>query len=166
MNFDLNRSKAAQSLFILITLVFCLSAHVAAPPAASAQPDGKLIILVPQFVAEAVRFKAIDESGFDWPGSDEVYAVFSDLNPNLTDLVTSTFENVNTGTTRDFGPDERCIAPRSNKCDHGVSEILHFKVSFWEEDGRSDSFFPPTFVMQTAQAYTIFYVTENAPGMI
>jgi hypothetical protein len=91
--------------------------------------------MIPQFVAEAVSFKAIDESGYDWAGSDEVYAVFSDLNSKLMDLVTSQHGDVDAGETRTFGTDERCIAPRP-KCDHGVSEILHFEVSFWERDER------------------------------
>jgi hypothetical protein len=112
---------------------------VAAPQGARAQAPGfpggggTIDIMVPQFVAEAVGFKAIDESGYDWAGSDEVRAVFSDLNPTLLDLVTSKFDDVNTGDTGSFGPNERCIAPRP-KCDHGVSESLHFKVSFWEVD--------------------------------
>jgi hypothetical protein len=95
--------------------------------------------MIPQFVAEAVSFKAIDESGYDWSGSDEVYAVFSDLNPNLLDLVTSTYGDVDTGETRTFKTDERCIAPRP-KCDHGVSQILHFKLSFWERDEFPNEF--------------------------
>jgi hypothetical protein len=108
-----------------------------APQGARGQPSvftgGTIDLMVPQFVAEAVSFKAIDESGADWAGSDEVRAVFSDLNPNLFDLLTSKYEDVDTGETRSFGPDERCIAPRP-KCDHGVSETLHFEVSFWEVD--------------------------------
>jgi hypothetical protein len=124
--------------------IFTLGA-IYAPQEARGQPpgfpDGAIDLMVPQFVAEAVRFKAIDESGYDWAGSDEVYAVFSDLNPNLTDLVTSTYD-VDTGETGSFDPDERCIAQRP-KCDHGVSEILHFEVSFWEEDCPYDRPFPP-----------------------
>jgi hypothetical protein len=120
-----------------VTLTAVAILAVAAPQGARGQPPvfpGETIdIMVPQFVAEAVSFKAIDESGFDWAGSDEVRAVFSDLNPKLLDLVTKKFENIDTGVTSSFGPDERCIAPRPN-CDHGVSEILHFKVSFWEAD--------------------------------
>jgi hypothetical protein len=119
-----------------VTLTAVAIVAVAAPQRARGQPPfpGTTIdIMVPQFVAEAVRFKAIDESGFDWAGSDEVRAVFSDLNPNLSDLVTKTYNNVDTGDTRDFGSDERCIAPRPN-CDHGVSESLYFEVSFWEVD--------------------------------
>jgi hypothetical protein len=59
-----------------------LGAIVYAPQEARGQPprfpDDRIIILIPQFTAEAVSFRAIDESGYDWAGSDEVYAVFSD----------------------------------------------------------------------------------------
>jgi hypothetical protein len=122
-----------------VTLTAVAVVAVAAPQGARAQAPGfpggggTIHIMVPQFVAEAVKFKAIDESGYDRFGSDEVRAVFSDLNPTLLDLVTSKFDGVNTGDTQSFGPNERCIAPRPT-CDHGVSEILHFKVSFWEVD--------------------------------
>jgi hypothetical protein len=100
-------------------------------------------IMVPQFMAEAVRFKAIDESGYDWSLSDEIYAVFSDLNPNVNDLITQVFKGVDTGETRNFGPEERCIAPRPT-CDHGVSEILHFKFSLWERDDLPGPEFCPS----------------------
>jgi hypothetical protein len=132
--------------FVGFVTIFTLGA-IYAPQEARGQPpgfpDGAIDLMVPQFVAEAVRFKAIDESGYDWPGSDEVYAVFSDLNPNLSDLVTSTYDDVDTGETQSFGPDERCIALRP-KCDHSVSEILRFEVSFWEEDCPHARFFPPS----------------------
>jgi hypothetical protein len=90
-----------------------------------------------------------------------VYAVFSDLNPKLSDLVTSTYGDVDTGETRTFGTDDRCIAPQSN-CDHGVSEILRFEVAFWEEDkplwgGGVPTASPPSplaFVTETLQACT------------
>jgi hypothetical protein len=88
-------------------------------------------------VAEAVCFKVIDESCYDWAGSDEVYAIFSDLNPTLSDLVTRVYDDADTGEIGSFGPgsgnESDCIAPRP-KCDHGVSEFLHFEVSFWERD--------------------------------
>jgi hypothetical protein len=109
--------------------------------------------MIPQFVAEAVSFKAIDESGYDWAGLDEVYAVFSDSNPNLMDVVTSTYEDVDAGETRAFGPDGLCIAPRS-KCDHGVSEILRFEAPFWEEDK------PPRWIGQLFPPYCY----GDAPG--
>jgi hypothetical protein len=120
----------------VVSLIAVATAALAAPQGARAQPHGfpggTIDIMVPQFVAKAVKFKAIDETGYDWwPWSDEVYAVFSDLNPNLLDLVTKKFEDVDAGET--FSLEEICIAPRPN-CDHGVSEILRFKVSFWELD--------------------------------
>lgn len=113
-----------------------LGALIFAPQSARGQlrfPEGPIDFMVPQFVVEAVNFKAIDESGYDRFGSDEVYAVFSDLNPTLIDAITKTYGDVDTGETRAFRSNERCIAPRP-RCDHGVSEILHFQVSFWEED--------------------------------
>jgi hypothetical protein len=122
-----------------------LGAIVYAPQGARGQTPSVqatvLRIMVPHFMAEAVRFRAIDESGYDWAGSDEIYAVFSDLNPNVNDLVTQVFDDVDTGETRDFGPQERCIAPRPT-CDHGVSEILHFKFSLWERDQLPFAFCP------------------------
>ena len=119
--------------FVIIFTVGAIFAPQEARGQPAGFPGGAIDLMVPQFVAEAVRFKAIDESGYDWPGSDEVYAVFSDLNPNLLDLITTTYEDVDTGDTRSFGPQQRCIAPRP-QCNHGVSEILHFELSFWERD--------------------------------
>lgn len=120
-----------------LALLCALGAIVHAPEGAHGQtpgfPEGTINIMAPQFVAEAVTLRANDESGYDWPGSDEVYAVFSDLNPNLLDLVTSVQGDLDTGETRTFGTTERCIAPRP-RCDHGVSSFLLFEVSFWERD--------------------------------
>lgn len=116
--------------------ICALGVIICAPHAARGEPsrfpDGKITILTPQFTAEAVSFRAIDESGWDRPGSDEAYAVFSDGSPN--NLITSTYDDVDPGETRTLGPQERCITPRS-KCDvHGVSQILRFEVAFFEED--------------------------------
>lgn len=81
--------------------------------------------LTAEFTAEAVSFRAIDESGWDRPGSDEV------LTEGPNNLITW-YDDVDPGETRTFGPQERCITPRS-KCDvHGVSRILRFEVAFFE----------------------------------
>src|SRR5690606_38397048 len=110
----------------------CMSGALHVPQGGHAQPPpGTFNLMVPQFVAEAVRFTAIDESGYDWWGSDEVYAVFSDLNPSVFVGITAVRENVDTGDSHDFSPDERCLAPRPD-CSGGVSEFLHFEFSFWE----------------------------------
>jgi hypothetical protein len=62
-----------------------LAALTVAGPA-PAQPDRRgnevrvIYITVPQFVAHADGFTAVDESGsYDWTGSDEVRAVFADF---------------------------------------------------------------------------------------
>lgn len=119
-------------------IAICTFGGIYSPQEARSQPPsfpptGAISLMVPQFVAEAVLFKAIDETGYDWAGSDEVYAVFSDLNPTLDDLVTAEYGDVDAGETRNFGLGERCIAPRPT-CAHGVSESLNFEVSFWERD--------------------------------
>jgi hypothetical protein len=84
--------------------------HIASA-ATLGEKSGKLVILTPQFVAEAVSFHAIDESGYDWAASDEIYAVFADYSqPNSR--VSETFKNVDTGDTRNFAQHDRCMTPQ------------------------------------------------------
>ena len=99
------------SRFCVGFIAICTLGGIYAPQEARSQPPsfpptGPISLMVPQFVAEAVLFKAIDETGYDWAGSDEVYAVFSDLNPTLDDLVTAEYGDVDAGETRNFGPNE------------------------------------------------------------
>ena len=56
----------------------------------------------PQFVVHALWFKSNDETGWYWTGSDEVYAVFSDMDPTHSDAITSTYGDVDEGETRNF----------------------------------------------------------------
>ena len=119
MKHIVSRIKFANVLCLMAIVISC--AFVRPQELTAAVPTGdRIIILVPQFTAEAVSFRAIDESGWDAAGSDEVYAFFSDGSPN--DLITATYEDVDTGETRTFGPQERCITPRP-ACDRGFSEI-------------------------------------------
>ena len=87
----------------------------------------------PRFAVTAVQFKANDETGIDWLGSDEVYAVFSDLNPNHYERVTSIYGDVDSGETWQFRDADRCIEPQPN-CTGGVGAV-HFKMALWESDG-------------------------------
>lgn len=117
---------------------FAILALAMLPWAAAPQPAfGQPIARTPRFVATAVSFKAIDETGWDWTGSDEVIVIFSDQLPDHGDLVTSIFGDVDAGETRNFAPAEACIAPRP-QCDQGLPEV-HFKVAMWEND---DTDFP------------------------
>ena len=85
----------------------------------------------PQFVVHALWFKANDETGWYWTGSDEVYAVFSDMDPTHLDRVTAEYET-DEGDTRNFAAGDTCMAPQS-KCDRGMAD-LNVRFAFWESD--------------------------------
>ncbi len=87
----------------------------------------------PQFVVHALWFKSNDETGWYWTGSDEVYAVFSDMDPTHSDAITSTYGDVDEGETRNFLAADRCMGPQP-ECDRGSSS-LNLRYSFWEQDG-------------------------------
>ncbi len=111
-------------------------------PGALALHDGQEIVFTsPQFVVHALWFKANDETNWYWQGSDEVYAVFSDLQPDHSDYVTSTYGNVDEGDLVNFRSADRCMAPQSRvglvpprRCQTGLAE-LNLRYSFWEQDG-------------------------------
>jgi hypothetical protein len=63
---------------------------------------------VPSFKVEAVRFKALDETGYDWAGSDEIRVGF--VTP-FEDITSREFGDVDAGETRTFNADESCIIP-------------------------------------------------------
>ena len=108
-------------------------AQPARSPGASALIDGQAITFSsPQFVVQALWFKANDETGWAWPGSDEVYAIFSDMDPTHTDRTTSEYDNVDEGDTVNFAGDDTCMAPQP-ACDRGMAD-LNVRFSFWESD--------------------------------
>lgn len=88
------------------------------------------ITRVPQFVVHAVKFQVVDETGWDWTGSDEVHAVFVDFNANK-ERATSVYAESDAGDTVEFRDQDRCIAPQPN-CNGAAS--LSFGVAFWEKD--------------------------------
>lgn len=113
-------------------------AAIAAIAPAAAQPgreidDGRVVIVtVPQFVAHAESFTAVDETGrWDWTGSDEVRAVFADFNP-INERATREYDNVDSGETVAFIAADRCITPFPD-CTVG-RETVQFMTSFWEGD--------------------------------
>ena len=121
------------------TIVLWVSMALLAAPVAAAQKGGRaqalrgqeIHIVSPRFIATAIKFKALDETGWDRWGSDEVHAVFADWNP-FGEHATSVFENVDSGDTKNFPAAQNCIAPQP-KCDRGASS-LHFAVALWESD--------------------------------
>lgn len=112
-----------------------MAALAAAQPAgaatAPAHRPGDIVISSPRFVATAVGFKANDETGWDWAGSDEVHAVFADFNP-VDEHATTIFGDVDSGESRMFSASQNCMAPQP-ACDHGAPS-LHFAVALWEAD--------------------------------
>jgi hypothetical protein len=99
----------------------------------------------PQFVVTALWFKSNDETNWKYAGSDEVYAVFSDMDPTHYDHRTSVYGNVDEGDTVNFRPDDKCMAPQSttrrDRCARGMAEI-NVRFSFWEDDPNPFSFCP------------------------
>lgn len=105
----------------------------------------------PRFIVEAVSFKAVDESGIDYPlTSDEVFAVFS--SPTAS-IVTRNFGNVDTGDTERFRSHENCIWPAVDPdgaengrwaCDPagGVGPI-RFHVALLDDDPEIPLITPP-----------------------
>jgi hypothetical protein len=104
----------------------------------------------PRFVVQAIRVRANDESGVDWLGSDEVYAVWA---ADGVMAASELFGDVDTGETRSFGVTERCILPIEPIVVHGTASELaseagdtwrcvqaghaapvQFNVRLWESD--------------------------------
>jgi hypothetical protein len=64
----------------------------------------------PLYTVEVHGFTAIDESGYDLSGSDEIFGIFRS---NRGDAVrTSTYGDVDTGEFRRIASGERCLAPQ------------------------------------------------------
>ena len=65
----------------------------------------------PTYKVKMVSFRAADESGRDWLGSDEAYWVVSSVGADGTAKTfrTRTFGDVDSGETRTFGVTEGCI---------------------------------------------------------
>ena len=113
-----------------------LLAGLAGVMPASAQPERRdeartVTITVPQFVVHAIRFKAVDETGLDWPGADEVHWAFADWDP-FDERATTVYGNVDSGETKTFRAADRCIAPQPD-CSRGASQV-RFAVAAWEKD--------------------------------
>jgi len=100
------------------------------------------VIVDPRFIVEAVNFKAVDESGPNNPGSDEVIAIFRS---GALAAVGSEIEDVDTGDVIDFDADQRCISPLvdddgayNNEWDcaaAGARGPVAFSVELYELDG-------------------------------
>jgi hypothetical protein len=115
----------------------------------------------PRYTVELVSFKALDESGADWSGSDEVFGLFNSTRGYS--VRTAKQGDVDTGNSRAFASQERCltrqrvlsgnpdrgwlIAPDGTRwdCDpRGVPAPIGLRLELLEDDG-CNPFFPSCF---------------------
>src|SRR4051794_8203143 len=134
---NIGRSFACFAKILLAATLAVAGIQPATPQSRSAagavlHSGDAIIFTTPQFVVQALSFKSDDETGWDWLGSDEVYAVFADMDPTHYDRVTSVFDDVDSGESRTFREPDNCMAPQS-KCDRGMGE-LNVRFSLWERD--------------------------------
>jgi hypothetical protein len=96
-----------------------------------------------RYKIEALRFKARDETGVDWWGSDEVMVATRD---SKGDTVSNEIGGINSDDTHDFDPAKSCIVAvragvvvlgESSVCnDVGEPAPLWFEVEIWEKDAQ------------------------------
>lgn len=101
-------------------------------PLVVAQP---VMPVAPTYRVKMLKFRAADESGYDWLGSDEVYWVVSSVGADGTAATfkTRTFGDVDTGETRTFGASEGCAFPTT--CGSAVApDGIGMSIQLIEED--------------------------------
>lgn len=109
------------------------------------QPLGNIVwpdeVIERRYKVEAIRFKAVDESGYDWDGSDEVIVETLDAKGGTS---TEEIGDIDSGDVHHFDPAVSCIVAvkegqvvlgESSVCDSaGEPAPFWFKVTFWEND--------------------------------
>ena len=89
---------------------------------------------LPKYTVKAVSFYANDESGWDWTGSDEPFAILHGVGRTGTDRSTLShvFGDIDTGDTGYFTSDEGCLYI---SCSGGTAPFgMGFSVQLWEHD--------------------------------
>lgn len=141
----------------VVAWVWCAAGAFAQQPEATPQPDrtgGRLDVTQPlgniirpdrvmerRYKVEAIRFKAVDESGYDWDGSDEVIVETLDAKGGTS---TREIGDIDSGDVHDFDPAVSCIVAviegkvvlgESSECDSaGEPAPFWFEVTFWDND--------------------------------
>jgi hypothetical protein len=97
---------------LLIAAVAAALLVMAVPAGAQLPPDTQDLTPgeTPLYGVKVHAFKAIDESGYDAAGSDEVFGIFSSNRGRL--VRTSNYGDVDTGESRMIKLGERCLAPQ------------------------------------------------------
>lgn len=112
----------------------------------------------PRYIVRATTLYANDETGRDWPGSDEIYAEFELRTPDRVGgdafyARTTTFSDFDTGETKRFRQGENCltsaVVPQGARWENsrarfwdchpnGDRHNLTFVVRLYEEDSGDD----------------------------
>jgi hypothetical protein len=89
---------------------------------------------LPRYRVEAEWFKTIDESGYDWAGSDEPYFIMSSVGVRGTNATkrTSVFGDVDSGERRSLSSADRPVFPL--ECSGEAPDGIGISVQMWEED--------------------------------
>lgn len=82
---------------------------------------------IASFKVEAVGFKCLDETGFDWAGSDEIRVGFLTASEDIT---SREFGDVDSGESRAFGPNESCVLPVGDASGRQLGRLVAPK-SIW-----------------------------------
>jgi hypothetical protein len=116
------------ALTVLAVLAFSAGPAMPQPNFGQVAPFPQLLMPDPgapqaRFVVTAVRLYANDETGPDFPGSDEIYLVFG--NPAAGRYgYSSIFGDFDTGETRDFAASQWCLAPISEPIYHQNGNLI------------------------------------------
>ena len=94
--------------FIAGTVGACLLLPISV--GAQAQPVPHVLNGEPRYKVEAIRVRAIDELGYDYPFSDEILVIIRVPAQNVI-IVSKIFEDFDTGEKKDFPPNKSCILP-------------------------------------------------------
>ncbi len=137
--------------------VWCATGVFAQQPEATPQPDraghsfgvpqplGDIVrpdeVIQRRYKVEAISFKAVDESGYDWDGSDEVIVETLDAKGGTS---SEEIGDIDSGDVHHFDPVRSCIVAvregivvlgKDSVCDDaGEPAPFWFKVTLWEED--------------------------------
>lgn len=152
-----SRKRFVAICFGFASWFWCTASSFAQVPPATPQPDGAgrpAVVVVPsdipwhtfevierRYKIEAMRFKARDETGWDWTGSDEVMVETLDAKGWT---VSNEIGDIDSGDTHRFDPDKSCIIAvrpgvvllgKTSVCDDaGEPALLGFRVEMWEKD--------------------------------
>jgi hypothetical protein len=88
-----------------------------------------------KYTIKATKFRCREETGIDWPGSDEPYWIFGSLGAGTVVTTRSqVFEDVDDDDTREFAANEGCIWGQNCAAQALPEGEIGTLISLWEHD--------------------------------